>query len=168
MLTRCYTQNIDGLERAAGVPAEALVECHGTMRTARCSRCNAAVKDMEAVWERAPGGKAPVCEHCNGTIRPDVVFFGEALHSRLQEMQLEDFQECNCLIVMGTSLKVYPFAGLVNETTMLTPRLLINNEAAGPWRGASVANAYRDVQWLGDCDGGVENLMNLLGWSMDS
>jgi len=128
--------------------------------------------------------KVPLCPVCNSVARPDVVFFGESLPKRFLEMRTFDFKECDLLIVAGTSLLVYPFAGLANEVSPLTPRLLLNRDSVGAFRAIpsatggegekeakvnvqeSVGN-YRDVQVLGDCDQGVLQLCRELGWEED-
>lgn len=67
---------------------------------------------------------------------------------------------------MGTSLNVYPVAGLVKQVKPLVPRLLINRERVGHWRDSGTPGEnYRDVCWEGDCDEGAEELRKLLGWS---
>jgi NAD-dependent SIR2 family protein deacetylase len=74
----CFTQNIDTLERRAGVPAEKIVEAHGSFATQRCIDCRREhddVKMKKAVLE----GAIPRCEHCKGLVKPDIVFFGEAV-----------------------------------------------------------------------------------------
>ena len=64
-------------------------------------------------------------------------------------------------------LGVYPVAGLVARVPALTPRLLINHEAVGPWRGAKEnPENYRDVHFDGDCDAGAEQLANELSWPL--
>ena len=77
----------------------------------------------------------------------------------------KDLGDCTALIVIGTSLQVYPFASLVNMCSMLCPRLLINNETTGPWRGGedNGETLYRDVKVIGDCDQGVLELADLMG-----
>jgi len=92
---------------------------------------------------------------------------------------MEDLRLCDLLIVMGTSLKVYPFAALVNDVSPVTPRLLFNKEEVGPFRGCNVNTnstvieenntsnnngIRRDIAWIGECDDGVTKLCELLGW----
>lgn len=90
---------------------------------------------------------------------------------------MQDLRSCDLLIVMGTSLKVYPFASLVNDVSLSTPRLLFNRNEVGPFVGCAVNKkegegqgetnsnrSPRDVAWIGDCDEGVKELANLLKW----
>ena len=60
-------------------------------------------------------------------MKPDIVFFGEDLPERFRKNFDPDFRSCDLLIVMGTSLKVQPFAGLIHRVPQTTPRLLVNN-----------------------------------------
>jgi NAD-dependent SIR2 family protein deacetylase len=76
--------------------------------------------------------------------------------------QFSDFQSCDLLIVMGTTLKVYPFASLVSGVSDLTPRVLFNKEAVGPFVNAE--SSYRDVAALGDIDTQITELIRLLDW----
>jgi len=77
------------------------------------------------------------------------------------------------LIIIGTSLVVYPFAGLVNDVKPEIPRLLVNKESVGAFRrvtGEELPAAhgnFRDVVYLGQCDDGMKALADLLGWSSD-
>jgi len=165
ILRRIYTQNIDGLEAAAGVPEDQIVECHGSALRTICSHnpehqlsslpCLAAMGDLK---------EAPRCS-CGALIRPDIVFFGEQLPTTFHNLSGKDMHECDLLIVVGTGLSVYPVAGLVNRVSSLTPRLLINREAVGPWRmcDANPEN-YRDVLFEGECDDGAAELQHALGW----
>lgn len=162
LLQRVYTQNVDGLERAAGVPDDKLVCCHGSLGSARCSSCGAAADAAEGFSMRAG---APCCVACGQAVRPDIVFFDEPLPQRFHELKGADLAACTLLVVAGTSLSVYPFAGLLDECSLTTPRLLINREASGPFlRPDAAAHAYRDVLWLGECDAGVSCLARILGW----
>jgi NAD-dependent SIR2 family protein deacetylase len=81
-------------------------------------------------------------------------------------MYLEDLQQAELLVVMGTSLSVMPFASLVNCVPTSCPRLLINREDVAP-SGWYCKRACRDVLHLGSCDDAVHAFAELLGWSND-
>ena len=68
----------------------------------------------------------PKCESCNGVVRPDVVLFGEALPSRFWANIDSDFQQCDLLLVFGTSLVVSPFNTLVAKPGRSVPRCYVN------------------------------------------
>ncbi|CAK8673885.1 unnamed protein product [Clavelina lepadiformis] len=175
LLLRAYTQNIDTLERVAGISGEKIVEAHGAFHSAHCLECK---KEYTQEWvkEKVFNDEIPRCSECESLVKPDIVFFGEALPGRFHELRMKDFEECDLLIVMGTSLKVQPFASLVGSVRDTTPRLLINREKCGdldPFMALmgfgggmdfESDNAYRDVAWLGDCDEGCKELCSLLGW----
>jgi NAD-dependent deacetylase sirtuin 2 len=131
LLRRNYTQNIDMLERLVGIPKEKVIEAHGSFAKASCVKCHAPCNDMEGYWKEIRGDEVPRCNACRGVLRPNVVFFGEGLPAEFTDFQAPDFAVCDLIIVMGTSLKVYPFAGLANQVNNLTPRLLINAEPVG-------------------------------------
>jgi NAD-dependent SIR2 family protein deacetylase/ankyrin repeat protein len=105
----------------------------------------------------------PICSECSSALRPAVTFFGEPLSPSFLATQDEDFKECSLLIVLGTTLQVYPFAGLLNKTSLLTPRLLINKELTGPFKQLNDGNhKYRDA-YIGNVDDGVKELAQMLG-----
>ena len=176
LLTRLYTQNIDGLERRAGISDDKLVEAHGSFHGARCVQCSAD-QDMQLVKESILTGSVPKCTVCNkGYVKPNIVFFGEALPTKFQKKSAVDMPACRLLIILGTSLKVHPFAGLVEQVQDSCPRLLLNRE---PVTGGDMLKSmlglptgldfskergYRDV-FVGDpCDISCERLADLLGW----
>ncbi|XP_034232541.1 NAD-dependent protein deacetylase sirtuin-2 isoform X1 [Thrips palmi] len=174
MLLRHYTQNIDTLERVAGVPGEVLIEAHGTFYTSHCLECRAEY-ELEWMKERIFSDQIPICEKCPGVVKPDIVFFGENLPDRFYSSISKDFDEADLLIVMGSSLVVQPFASLVNKVKHDCPRLLINREKAGEGDrlmallgmggGMDFSDkSTRDVAWLGDCDDGCQLLADKLGW----
>ena len=69
----------------------------------------------------------PTCDACDGgMVKPGIVFFGEDLPGRFKELLEPDLSECDLLIVMGTSLSVQPFAGLIYRVKQTTPRLLVS------------------------------------------
>jgi len=87
-----------------------------------------------------------------------------SLPSTYYDMYLNDMRACDLLITIGTSLKVYPFASLVNLVPHKTPRLFINLQAAGPFSLERNETSYRDLCVLGDCDQTIVELCDLLGW----
>ncbi|XP_072322209.1 NAD-dependent protein deacetylase sirtuin-3, mitochondrial isoform X2 [Scyliorhinus torazame] len=103
LLLRMYTQNIDGLERIAGIPPEKLVEAHGTFATATCTVCR-----ENFSWEQLRGDvlerKVPHCPCCSGVIKPDIVFFGEQLPANFHQY-IFDLPSADLLIILGTSLE---------------------------------------------------------------
>ncbi|KAL6416791.1 hypothetical protein ACFW04_013167 [Cataglyphis niger] len=186
LLLRHYTQNIDTLERIAGLPSEKLVEAHGTFHTGRCLKCRAPymlpwMKGTFIYIKKKKKKKIlediiPKCEECNeGVVKPDIVFFGEMLPERFQVLADRDFVQADLLIIMGSSLVVQPFASLIDRVRTTCPRLLINNEKVGmPDRLSRFlglrqglmfdTQGGRDVAWLGDCDTGCQLLADKLGW----
>lgn len=99
------TQNVDGLHRAAGV--KNLLEIHGSLHRTRCTGCDE-VKDQGL----APLAELPECE-CGAMLRPDIVWFHEALPGDIWEAAQEAAHECDVLLVVGTSAVVHPAASLV-------------------------------------------------------
>ena len=75
-----FTQNIDCLERLAGVPGEMIVEAHGSFATQRCIDCKSEYPE-DLMKEAIEKGEVPHCLECKGLVKPDIVFFGEALPS---------------------------------------------------------------------------------------
>lgn len=97
-----------------------------------------------------------------GIIKPDIVFFGEDLPKKFFEYP-KHFTKCDLLIVLGTSLEVYPFAGLVDEVSRSTPRILINRDIVGPF--VRRKKRPNDVVVKGDIVESVRHLVQLLGWT---
>jgi NAD-dependent deacetylase sirtuin 2 len=179
LLLRCYSQNIDSLERMAGLPPTAVVAAHGNFDSARCIDCRV-VHEVdyvrEAVMAQTPCRCAAGGPGCGGLVKPDIVFFGESLPKRFWSCMAEDLPQADLLIVAGTSLVVQPFASLVDRVPVHCPRLLINRERVGEvdpaLRGMGYdkgfnfgEGAYRDVVFEGDCDDGVWALAEALGWA---
>lgn len=174
LLLRHYTQNIDTLERIAGIPDEKLVEAHGTFHTNHCLGCKKPYS-MEWMKEQIFKDIVPTCEECNSFVKPDIVFFGEDLPDKFYQLPDKDFEKCDLLIIMGTSLEVQPFASLVDRVNPNCVRLLINREAVGNKLTALRSYIFseglhfhtpgnkRDVCWLGDCDDGINFLAEELG-----
>lgn len=157
MLLKHFTQNIDCLDRQAGVPGVMIVEAHGSFADQHCIECKAAYPE-DKMKHAVDHGEVPVCEQCGGYVKPDIVFFGEALP--------EDFflnrtlpAAADLCIVMGTSLQVQPFSSLPGFCNQGVPRVLINLERVG-----GLGSRPDDVLLLGDCDAGVRKFAKALGW----
>lgn len=106
-LAAVITQNIDGLHQAAG--SKNVIELHGSTHRNICRRCGE-VYSQE--WILATGG-IPRCEKCGGVVKPDVVLYEEALDQDNISRAVRAIERCDMLIIGGTSLVVYPAAGLV-------------------------------------------------------
>ncbi len=101
------TQNIDGLHQAAG--SKNVLELHGSIQRAYCSRCRRSY-DADLMNH---GTGVPRCS-CGGVIRPDIVLYEEMLDQDVMRTAIHYIRNADVLIVGGTSLKVYPAAGLIN------------------------------------------------------
>lgn len=178
-LLRNYTQNIDNLEAAAGIPPEKLVQCHGSFGLAYCFSCFHKVPG-ESLYPQIRRGEVPRCPKCTrkkiqmekrehdvgdesfGVYKPDITFFGEQLPTRFDDMLLGnrgDARKCDLLICIGTSLKVQPVASIVRVVDRSVPQVYISKT---PARHCSF-----DVSLLGPCDDVVELLCAKLGWKLD-
>ncbi|XP_004602947.1 NAD-dependent protein deacetylase sirtuin-3, mitochondrial isoform X1 [Sorex araneus] len=160
LLLRLYTQNIDGLERVAGIPASKLVEAHGTFATATCTVCQRNFPGQD-FWADVLQDRIAHCPICTGVIKPDIVFFGEQLPQRFF-LHVTDFPMADLLIILGTSLEVEPFASLSEAVWRSVPRLLINKDVVGSFAWGPRS---KDVIQLGDLVQSVEKLVELLGWT---
>ena len=111
MLDAVITQNIDMLHRKAGT--RELIEVHGSIERCRCLQCAgyttlARARELLAADERG----VPRCEGCGTPLKPDVVLFGELLPERAMERARELCERADVLLCIGSSLEVYPVAGL--------------------------------------------------------
>lgn len=107
-LSAVVTQNIDGLHQLAG--SRKVFELHGSVHRNVCQRCGAT---QTAEWILSTEG-VPTCPECGGPIKPDVVLYEEALDDRVLMGAVRAIASADLLIIGGTSLVVYPAAGLVN------------------------------------------------------
>jgi len=125
------TQNIDGLHQRAG--SENVIEVHGSIRTASCLECGEHVPLEQAM---------PRCPRCGEILKPDVVMFGELLPVGAMERAVELARGAGLLLVVGSTLEVYPVAGLPDETRSAGGALAIVNR--GPTQYDSVADLKID------------------------
>ncbi len=106
-LRAVITQNIDGLHQMAG--SREVLELHGSVHRNYCSSCGR----QYPVSFLADGAGIPTCENCGGMVRPDVVLYEEGLNSDIMNRAVSHLRKADLLIIGGTSLVVYPAAGLV-------------------------------------------------------
>ncbi|KAF4122855.1 NAD+-dependent protein deacetylase SIR2 [Geosmithia morbida] len=160
LLDFLFTQNIDCLERQAGVPSDLIVEAHGSFATQRCIECKKEFP-AEEMRQHVDRGEVPRCheDDCNGLVKPDIVFFGESLPREFDRQAHVRMENADLVLVVGTSLSVYPFAALPDMADPTVPRLLFNLEQVG-----SMGSRADDVLELGDCDSGIRKLADELGW----
>ena len=114
------TQNVDGLHTKAG--SENVFELHGSLRRVVCPQCREYYPMEDAMSSVAEGENPPLCSQCGGILKPDAVFFGEALPEEPWEKSVDLVSSSEALIVMGSSLLVAPASGL--------PRLALSRGAA--------------------------------------
>ncbi|MCI8514668.1 MAG: NAD-dependent protein deacylase [Lachnospiraceae bacterium] len=107
-LKTVITQNIDGLHQAAG--SREVLELHGSVLRNYCSRCG---KFYDLPYVMAAKG-TPCCEDCGGVVKPDVVLYEESLDNDVLSRSVAHIRQADMLIVGGTSLTVYPAAGLID------------------------------------------------------
>ena len=107
-LNAVITQNIDGLHQMAG--SKKVYELHGSVLRNYCEKCHA-FYEMDYV---IASGDVPICEKCGGYVKPDVVLYEESLNQKILAESIYHIQNADVLIVGGTSLAVYPAAGLID------------------------------------------------------
>ena len=137
------TQNIDGLHSRAG--SSTLIEVHGRASVTRCSHseCSLSPFDDDSYIE----GAVPSCEQCGAPLRPDVVFFNEAIPADREWAVKKALREVDLFIAVGTSGTVSPASNYVRSAAYVGARTVYANlEAMEP------ANPYFQVTYLGGAD----------------
>lgn len=107
-LDAVITQNIDELHQQAG--SKVVYELHGSLKHFYCSRCHHPYPARKVYTQDT----TPHCEVCSGLVRPDVVLYGEPLDPEVFNASIAAVRKADCLIVGGSSLVVYPAAGLLD------------------------------------------------------
>ncbi|MGE0884006.1 MAG: NAD-dependent deacetylase [Blastocatellales bacterium] len=130
-LKAVITQNIDGLHQAAG--SQVVHEIHGSFRTGHCLGCRAGFV-MKSFYEQLECGEIslPRCLKCQSPIKPDVVLFGDLLPFDVWNQSVAAIEKCDLLLVLGSSLVVYPAAELPQIALTSGARLIVvNREKTG-------------------------------------
>ncbi|HEX6115541.1 MAG TPA: NAD-dependent deacylase [Solirubrobacterales bacterium] len=144
------TQNIDRLHRRAG--SERVIEVHGSIASSSCTTCGASwpLEEVEALF--GDDGVAE-CTGCMGKVKPDVVLFGELLPEAAMNEARELAMRAELIVCVGSSLEVYPVAGLPELTMAAGGRLAVLTQGPTPYDGEA------DVRMRGDV---VEELTAVL------
>jgi NAD-dependent deacetylase len=111
-VTHVVTQNVDGLHQAAGVPASKVIEVHGNSTFAKCLSCGQRHEfdDIEPAFKET--GEPPSCVECGGVVKSATISFGQAMPEAEMERAAEAVLACDLCLAIGSTLVVYPAAGL--------------------------------------------------------
>lgn len=145
------TQNVDGLHARAG--SREIVEVHGSLREAECSHCGVHLPIADAVAQLP----LPPCPACGEILKPGVVMFGEVLPAQAIVRAQQLAAEARLLLVVGSSLEVYPAAGLPGETLAAGGSLAIVNRGSTPW------DAHAEVVIDGGAGETLDALVGMVG-----
>ncbi|MCG6496593.1 Sir2 family NAD-dependent protein deacetylase [Kitasatospora sp. A2-31] len=129
---RVLTQNVDGLQQRAGLTPRKVLELHGTAQEVQCVDCRTVGTMAEALERVAAGEPDPACRNCGGILRPRTVMFGEALDRTVLQQADTIARSCDLFVAVGTSLQVFPVAGLPLEAVRSGARLVVVNGEPTP------------------------------------
>lgn len=124
-LKAVITQNIDGLHQLAG--SKNVFELHGSVHRNNCTNCNAFF-DLDFIINSKA---VPLCLRCGSIVKPDVVLYEEALDDMIMNGAIKAIQKADVLVIGGTSLVVYPAAGLINY--FRGKKLILINKSKTPY-----------------------------------
>jgi NAD-dependent deacetylase len=126
------TQNIDELHQVAGNSPKRVIEVHGTIRRVMCWSCGERTP-METALARVREGEAdPACLRCGGVLKSDTISFGQALVPEVIERAMTAAREADLLLAIGSTLQVYPVAGVVPLAKRAGARVVILNAEPTP------------------------------------
>jgi NAD-dependent deacetylase len=143
LLRGVITQNIDRLHRAAG--SRRVVEVHGSIERSVCLRCGRRVGLERVLGLLADGQRPPLCEACELPLKPDVVLFGELLPAEAMAEAETLAAEADLLLCVGSSLEVYPVAGLPELTLARGGSLAIVTQGATAYDDRAAVRLAGDV-----------------------
>jgi len=142
-LSALVTQNVDNLHQKAGSSPALIRELHGNMQMLICLNCRERYP-ITLVKERYAGSDdVPTCDHCRGILKPDVIFFGEALPQETLAQAMQEAAECDVMLVIGSSLVVYPAAYIPHQAKQSGADLVIINK--GPTEQDHLADVRIDA-----------------------
>jgi NAD-dependent deacetylase len=132
-LLALITQNVDGLHQAAGSDPGLVLEVHGTVHEVECLTCHDRTTMRSALDRVDAGDPDPACLRCGGILKSATVSFGQELDERVLEAAAEAAADCDVFLAVGTSLQVWPVAGLVEIAAASRARIVIVNAQPTPF-----------------------------------
>jgi NAD-dependent deacetylase len=127
------TQNIDGLHQRAGNSPERVIEVHGTVHDIVCMQCGWRGPMKHALERVQAGEEDPACVECGGILKSATISFGQALVAEVIDRAMQAATEADLFIAIGTSLQVYPVAGMVPLASNAGARIVIVNAQPTPF-----------------------------------
>lgn len=131
--TWVITQNIDGLHQRGGVPAERVLELHGTIHGVVCVNCAAQTKMSQTLDRVRTGEDDPACEQCGGILKSATVMFGQQLDRVVLARAAQAARDCDLMLAIGSMLTVEPAASLCAVAAGYGARLVIVNRDPTPY-----------------------------------
>jgi NAD-dependent deacetylase len=126
-LDTLITQNVDGLHQAAGASPERVVEIHGTIHEVNCLACGERAPMERALARVRAGEEDPACRSCGGILKSATISFGQNLVARDLQRAEAAAEGCDLLLAVGTTLSVFPIAGVVPVAKRAGARIVIVN-----------------------------------------
>jgi NAD-dependent deacetylase len=132
-LRALVTQNVDGLHQAAGSSADLVIEIHGTVHEVTCLSCGDRTTMRSALDRVEAGEPDPACLVCGGILKSATISFGQEMDDRLMAAAAAAAEDCDVLLSVGTSLQVWPAAGLVEIAAAHGARIVVVNAEPTPY-----------------------------------
>jgi len=126
------TQNIDNLHQDSGVPDEKLIELHGNASYARCLSCKQRHELSELKQQFLRDGNVSPCTACGGLVKTATISFGQPMPEEAMVRATRETMSCDLFIVLGSSLSIYPAAGLPELAKTNNAQLVIVNQQETP------------------------------------
>lgn len=155
-LTALVTQNVDNLHQKAGNSPDLIRELHGNMQMLICLNCRERYPVAIIREKYADSEASPSCDYCRGILKPDVIFFGEALPQKTLAQASKEAAECDLMIVIGSSLFVYPAAYIPVFAKQAGAKLIIIN------LGSTEQDHLADVRIDAPAGETMTKIMNIL------
>jgi len=129
LINSIITQNVDGLHHVAG--SREVIEFHGNLQSVVCMDCNYTVPSSEVPLDKIP----PSCGKCNGPVKPNAVFFGEAIPPDALTRSDQESSTCDLMLVVGTSAEVQPAASMPHVAKNAGAKVVEINISETPFTG---------------------------------
>jgi NAD-dependent deacetylase len=126
-VSHVVTQNIDNLHQDSGVPDDRVIELHGNTRYAKCLACGVRVEIEDVRRYFAAHGDPPDCKFCSGIVKTATISFGQAMPEKEMDRAQRAALACDLMLVLGSSLVVYPAAGFPLLAKRAGAKLVIVN-----------------------------------------